>query len=462
MHHQGRAKLTIVLLSVTCMGVAAADTIYVCVGGSGDYQNIQDAINAASVGDEIVVGPGTYCEHIDFLDKAVTVRSLCGPHLTIIDGEDVGGSVVRCAGGQGAETKLIGFTITRGGPSAPPNGGGGMYTEGSSPMVINCIFTDNRVSNGGAMSNYHDANPTLVNGVFWGNQATFGISNKGGAMMNYDSSPTLVNCTLAYNVAEEGYDPFGGGIASVGSSNPMVVNCILWGNTAARDPQFSGPATVTYSDVEGGWPGEGNIDADPLFADAASGDFHLLSGSPCIDAADNAAVPADACDIDEDGDTEEPLPFDLDGDPRLVDDPATDDTGTGTPPIVDMGAYEYQLEPLAIGIDIKPGSYPNSINLGSNGVVPVGILSDQDFDATWVDPDTVTLAGADVAVRGNGSRYMAHEEDVNADGLTDLVIQVETENLDPDAFQDGYAFLTGQTYEGQPFEGSDEITIVPE
>jgi len=114
-----------------------------------------------------------------------------------------------------------------------------------------------------------------------------------------------------------------------------------------------------------------------------------------------------------------------------------------------------------VEIDIKPGSYPNSINLGSKGVIPVAILSSDTFDATQVDPATVQLAGAGVAVKGKGNRSLAHEEDANGDGLLDLVIQAETENLDPAAFQDGYAILTGNLYGGTPIEGSDEIVIVP-
>ena len=91
----------------------------------------------------------------------------------------------------------------------------------------------------------------------------------------------------------------------------------------------------------------------------------------------------------------------------------------------------------------------------------MAILSSEDFDATTVDPDTVELAGAGVAVRGRSNKYMAHEEDVNHDGLLDLVVQVATENLDPDSFQDGYAIMTGTTYDGQDIEGSDEVFIVP-
>jgi hypothetical protein len=114
-----------------------------------------------------------------------------------------------------------------------------------------------------------------------------------------------------------------------------------------------------------------------------------------------------------------------------------------------------------VDIDIKPGSYPNAINLGSQGLVPVAILSSQEFDATNVDPDTIELAGSGVAIRGKSNKYMAHEEDVNRDGLVDLVAQVATANFDPDSLQDGSAILTGQTYDGQPIEGSDEVTIVP-
>ena len=112
-------------------------------------------------------------------------------------------------------------------------------------------------------------------------------------------------------------------------------------------------------------------------------------------------------------------------------------------------------------IDIKPGSDPNSINLGANGVVPVAILSSTEFDATQVDPETVTLAGAGVAVIGKGNKFLASVEDVNGDGLNDLVLKVETENFNPTQFQAGFANLTGITFGGEAIEGSDTIVIVP-
>jgi len=115
---------------------------------------------------------------------------------------------------------------------------------------------------------------------------------------------------------------------------------------------------------------------------------------------------------------------------------------------------------IEVVIDIKPTSDPNCINLGSKGVIPVAILSSATFDATQVDPTSVSLAGSSVAVRGKG-KSLAHEEDVNGDGLLDLVVQVETDNLDPNAFQDGTVCLTGTTYGGEAIQGCDEICIVP-
>jgi len=100
------------------------------------------------------------------------------------------------------------------------------------------------------------------------------------------------------------------------NSSPMVANCILWSDSP--DEIFDEPGsstTVTYSDVQGGWPGTGNIDADPLFADA---DGRLLDGSPCIDAGNDAAVPPSVI-------------TDLDGNPRIQGE------------CVDMGAFESEF-----------------------------------------------------------------------------------------------------------------------
>lgn len=120
------------------------------------------------------------------------------------------------------------------------------------------------------------------------------------------------------------------------------------------------------------------------------------------------------------------------------------------------------IEVQQIEIDIKPDSENNVINLGSNGVIPVAILSAAGFDATALDPDSITLAGAGVAVRGKGNKYLASEKDVNGDGLVDLEVKIETENLDPGTFQDGTAILQVMDGETVIYMGSDTITIVPQ
>ncbi len=252
---------------------------------------------------------------------------------------------------------------------------GAMYNQGS-PVVINCVFTQNSATVSGAMYNHASSysNPTVINCIFNGNTA----AQRGGAMCN-DCDPTVINCIFSGNVtggdgsaiynysagtptlincAFSGNSADDGGTLRNIAGSLVVSNCILWGNTPV---EISGVATVTYSCVQGGCDGEGNIDADPAFvrnpdpgpdqewgtADDDYGDLRLTNGSPCIDAGDNTAVPPDVVDLDNDGDTAERTPLDLDGCPRFVEDPFTENTGRPDPPyyryVVDMGAYELQI-----------------------------------------------------------------------------------------------------------------------
>jgi hypothetical protein len=137
---------------------------------------------------------------------------------------------------------------------------------------------------------------------------------------------------------------------------------------------------VTYSDVRGGFAGEGNINLNPIFVDPGNGDFHLSPGSPCIDAADNTAVPPDEFDLDGDNNTTEPLPFDLDSHARFVDDPNTTDTGNGDPPIVDMGAYEFQVCPADLNGDGVVDLADLGILLGDWGCVGANCVGDINGD----------------------------------------------------------------------------------
>lgn len=116
---------------------------------------------------------------------------------------------------------------------------------------------------------------------------------------------------------------------------------------------------------------------------------------------------------------------------------------------------------ISVEIDVKPGDELNALNTGSNGVIPVAILSSSDeFDATQIDPISISLEGAEVSVRGKG-KLLAHEEDVNGDGLIDLVCQVETESLTFD-LEVGEVCLTGETTDGRNIAGCDLVVIVPD
>jgi len=110
---------------------------------------------------------------------------------------------------------------------------------------------------------------------------------------------------------------------------------------------------------------------------------------------------------------------------------------------------------LTVSVDIKPGSFPNPINVGSKGVIPVAILSTVAFDATTVDALTVKFGPAGATeTHGKG-----HIEDANGDGKPDLVLHFRTEESGIKA-GDVSASLTGKTFGGQEIQGSDAIVTV--
>ncbi len=180
------------------------------------------------------------------------------------------------------------------------------------------------------------------------------------------------------------------------------------------------------------------LSSDPLFVYSfrvsyravSSFDFHLKAGSPCIDSGTNSASS---------------LPvLDLDGNPRVIN---------GT---VDMGAYEFSgSQPISVAIDIKPGSFPNSINPRSRGKIPVAILTTDTFDATSVDPTTVRFG-----VEGTEASpvYFALK-DVNGDGKRDMILLFNTEETGIKCGETS-ASLRGKTFGGQEISGSDSIHIV--
>jgi hypothetical protein len=361
------------------MAFAAPTLAGIIIHVPGDYSSIGAAIATAQPGDTVIVADGTYTgpnnRDLTFNGKDIVVRSANGPANCIIDCQ-FQGRAFEFVDGETRAAVVEGFTIQNGN-AAQSNGGGIDIGLSTSPTIRNCVFRDNMASAlGGGMAVRGQCTP-LIDGCTFINNASFGTveSSEGGGLCLFFLSPatvtncvfidnfseyggglscalsdaTIVNCLFIGNTAAIG----GGGVAS-DVSNPRLVNCtiadnsagfqvltsdltlencILWNDSPSEIEILNGSASVRYSDIEGGWSGVGNIDADPGFiGQTLTGplDYALASGSPCIDAGENAAVPAG-------------IVTDLAGQPRFVDDPETPDSGSGQPPVVDMGAYEFQL-----------------------------------------------------------------------------------------------------------------------
>jgi len=207
------------------------------------------------------------------------------------------------------------------------NSGGGMLNinAGCSPTVSKCVFVKNRnhYEGGGAVHNRSNAAPTFSDCLIVSNTAWYaggGIGNRdssgfiercvfvgnsaegGGAIHNYTSGSTVVNCLIVGNFADNGSgihitggpqmrivnstitnnsSLYGGGIGNLhASTSPTVINAILWANTPPQIVNGDGATcNVLFSDVEGGYSGTGNLDADPEFATVASGTFSLVQYS---------------------------------------------------------------------------------------------------------------------------------------------------------------------------------------
>jgi len=220
------------------------------------YDYIQYAINDADVGDEIVVPAGVYPESVDLKNKDLIIRSE-EPNdpvvvaATVIDG-DVNG--VTFSGGQSASCVLSGFTIT--------GGIDGIYCLGASPTITNCRIVGNE---GNGIEARNSSKPTISNCCIVGNGGV-GIGLSLGRWIT--SQATITNCTIVGNAGYGVYSGF-----------PTISNSIIYDNNGVEGAgEIEGSdCTITYSDVQGDWDGEGNIDKDPCFADPENGDYHLKS-----------------------------------------------------------------------------------------------------------------------------------------------------------------------------------------
>jgi len=315
------------------------------------YPTIQSAVEAASSGDTILVSPGTYFENIKFKGKGIVLASL---FLTTSDTTYIGSTIINgsqpvvadsascviIASPSSATTAdttaaLIGFTITGGtgtrwedehNPGSWYREGGGILIQYLSPRIsFNRIYGNlatnkqSCTSAGGGAIRCGDGNPRISNNIIGYNSGRYGgglvfnfsgavirnniISNNsggedfgGGGIWAYGadalSRPRIVeNNTLVNNASVTN----GGGIR-IWSTTMLIRNNIIWGNNAPSGPQITttGGTTVTYSDIQGGWTGSGNLNVIPQFE---TQNYYLASGSPCIDKGDSSIIYNDPPDL---------------------------------------------------------------------------------------------------------------------------------------------------------------------
>ena len=291
--------LNLVVLLVTATLAPAATRLV-----PDEYATIQAAIDAAIDGDVVIIAPGTYTgdgnRDINFQGKAITVRSTDPNDRNIVAATIIDCNYTGNEWHQGfyfhsredANSVLDGLTITNGYAygaiecenSSPSinnciitgnHWGRGISVSKGSPTITNCIITAN--SNGGGIYCGLHSSPSITNCVITGNSCE---DPGGGGILCLHSSPSIINCTITDNI--------GGGIKGFSESTPSISNCILWGNLPQQIQYSPGSGCrvfVTYSNVQGGWGGEGNIDEDPCFAFVS--DYHLTQNSHCIDAGTN-------------------------------------------------------------------------------------------------------------------------------------------------------------------------------
>ena len=240
----------------------------------GDYSTIQAAIDAAQGGDAIIVQPGVYIENINFLGKAITIKSI-DPNAsdivtsTIIDGNQVA-TVVTFNHGEDSKSVLCGITVRNGKEEYPAAEYSGIYCGFSSPTITKCFITTHGVGDGCPRGFVcQNSAPIIKNCIIRG----------GGIDCCSFASPIIVNCTIINNASLTC-----AGISSTYYSSPSVINSILWGNDSEIFADLESIPRLSYCDIQGGYQGTGNIDDAPLFVDQDNGDYHLKNGSPCQDA----------------------------------------------------------------------------------------------------------------------------------------------------------------------------------
>jgi len=377
---------------VTGTNAALAGIIYVDADASGAgnglswndaYNTLPLALVDAESGDEIWVAEGIYTPTVTFRDSYFYLKNGVGIYGGFVGNEtqrsqrDWQANVTILSGDIGTEgvatdnsyhvvvsqandetAVLDGVTISGGYADVETSNrdiGGGLYVElGGTPSIANVNFIDNYALNYGAgMVAVDDGSgPHVVNCTFSGNS-----TNGSGAVASvYTATVFLINSTVVGNSGTSG-----GGITAALNGDVTVRNSISYSNTVSDADGVD--VNIEYSLIGGGsvFTGTGNINSPPNFVDADGPDnifgtlddnLHLIITSPAIDAADNDAVIVDLTDMDGNGVFTETVPLDMDGNDRFVNTHSVPDTGNGSPPIVDMGAYDTPVLPFFVYLPV--------------------------------------------------------------------------------------------------------------
>lgn len=241
-------------------------------------------------GGTMTVGGG-----IDIDNSAATVQNC------IVTGNtaDLGGGGIYAHNGT-----ITVSDCTISGNTAQQNSGGGVQASdnnGESVITLaNCDISGNTAAYaaGILVNNFNSGTITITNCTVFRNAA----QEIGGGIAAENDGPagaiTLTNCTIAANTAPHGRGIFAGSYFPNSSSTITATNCIVYDDTVSPggeeifiDPNFTVDIHASYDDIQGGYPGASNINADPLFVNANSGDLHLQPGSPCLSAGTPSGAP---------------------------------------------------------------------------------------------------------------------------------------------------------------------------
>jgi hypothetical protein len=270
-----------------------------------DQPTITAGVAAAQNGDTVAVSSGTYNENNIQITRNLTITSLSGATNTIIDNQHNGRGFI-VTGATLTSVNIIGFTIQNGQiPEA--EGGGGIEIVSGKCKISDCIIqgvsgaadygggpisnqttnVDDVIVYNSIVRNCFGANGSGISGC-----AVYGCSlysnsagNNPGVLWECHST----NCTVYGNTGGVLSNPWTVG----GMNGGSAVNCIFWGNAGYNGQQVYQPASVTYSDIQGGYGGTGNLNSDPLFVNAATGNFQLQTNSPAKHSGDPTILNAD-------------------------------------------------------------------------------------------------------------------------------------------------------------------------